>query len=253
MKWGKQLPKSVVEYTHSGWGKFNFYQLKKGYRFSVDSVLLAAFVRYKKNSVILEAGVGEGIIPILLKAKEKPFTYTGIEIQPELSQLAKKNLELNGINATIITGDWNNLKLIQSEQFDIGIVNPPYYKIGSGKRNPDPIEEIARHEVKGDFDSAVRFISRGLKKKAKLYTIYPAGRIETLIRVFSKYGIHPKLILPVYSAPRESARFLLCQGVKNGGEGTKFLKPLYLYRDPVRKIYTEEMINILESITISFK
>ena len=243
----------MAEYVRAGWGKLNFHQLKKGYRFSIDSVLLAAFVQLKGNARILEAGSGEGVIPVLLTLKNKPFTYTGIEIQSQLCQLARKNLEINNIDGEIICGDWKNPELVEAEKFDIGIVNPPYYKLGTGRRNPDPLEEIARHEVKGDIKSALRFLTRGVKKRGKIFIIYPAARLATMIEAMLENKVHPKILLPVYSSRKSVAKFILCQGIKEGGEETKLLPPLHIFKDPARKIYTHEMKEIMEKMDISFK
>ena len=236
----------------SGWGKFSFLQLPKGYRFSVDSVLLASFVRFKNGAHILEAGAGEGIIPIFLSHRGKNFSYTGIEIQEPLAEIAMENLKLNKINGTIIQGDYRKIKL-NGESHDIGIVNPPYYKIGTGRRNPDKIEEIARHEVKGDLESAIKFLTKGIKKKGKIFIIYPASRMETLFAVLKKYKISPKVILPVYSSRKGEAIFILCEGVKEGGEGSKLLQPIYIYDNPQKKEYSAEMQEIMETLEIKIE
>ncbi len=244
--------RSSDKYVRSGWGDLYFYQLKKGYRFSIDTVLLASAVSLKNNSKILEAGSGEGVIPVFLTKKGKKFTYTGIEIDEELYKLSQINLQINNIDGSVIHGDFKNLKLIQSEQYDIGITNPPYFKIGTGKRNPDPVEEKARHEITGDLDSALRFLSKGVKKKGKIYVIYPAKRLDHLILTMKKYRISPKKLLIIYPAKREKANFILCEGVKEGGEEVKVVPPLYIYSDPGQKVYTEEMKKIIETLSIEW-
>ncbi len=236
------------KHVKAGWGNIPFYQLEKGYRFSIDSVLLAAFIRVKRGYNILEAGSGEGIIPLLLSIKTRDFTYTGIEIQEELCNLANENLRINEIDGRVICGDWNDLRSVENERYDIGILNPPYYRIGTGRRNPDRIEEIARHETKGNIDSGLRFLKRGVKKKGKIYIVFPATRLETLIISLNRHSISPKTILPVYSHRESVAKFLLCEGVKEGGEETTLLPPLYIFEDPERKIYTAEMERIMKTL-----
>jgi tRNA1Val (adenine37-N6)-methyltransferase len=41
----------------------------------------------------------------------------------------------------------------------------------------------------------------------------------------------PKRLQPVYSCPEDAeARLVLIEAVKNGGEGLRFLPPLYIYQ-----------------------
>jgi len=65
--------------------------------FGTDSVLLTDFVRVKKGARIVDLCTGNGIIPILLSAKTKAESITGIEILKESFCLAKRNAELNGL------------------------------------------------------------------------------------------------------------------------------------------------------------
>ena len=72
-----------------------------GYGFTSDSVLLANFVKTKKNDVCLEIGTGSGVISILVNYKEKPHKIYAFEIQEEVAKLAKRNIELNNMQNQI--------------------------------------------------------------------------------------------------------------------------------------------------------
>jgi len=65
------------------------FQRKKGYRFSVDSPILADFLPFSPNDNALEIGTGSGIISLLALYKNKFSFIYGIEIQNKLSRLAK--------------------------------------------------------------------------------------------------------------------------------------------------------------------
>ena len=52
-----------------GAGIVTIAQPKKGFRFTLDSLLLADFCRVKSRDRILEAGTGTGIISLLLAKK----------------------------------------------------------------------------------------------------------------------------------------------------------------------------------------
>ena len=49
--------------------------------FGMDAVLLSGFADIRQNEKVLDMGTGTGIIPFLLKAKDKGSHLTGLEIQ----------------------------------------------------------------------------------------------------------------------------------------------------------------------------
>ena len=81
-------------------GRILILQKKKGYRFSVDSPLLADFIQTRETDELLELGAGSGIISLLLSIK--PFKHiTGVEIQETLADLALRNVALNKLEKKI--------------------------------------------------------------------------------------------------------------------------------------------------------
>lgn len=240
-------------FKESGWGKINFFQLENGYKFSIDTVLLAAFIKFKKNNNLLDLGSGESIIPLFLKQRESPFNYTGIEIQRELFELGNKNIISANITGKIINDDYTKIKkLVPVQSYDIAIINPPFYKLGTGKTNPNKIDLIARHEVKGSLFSALSAAKFALKNKGKVFLIYPVSRISTLFDNLSNTGFAPKTIIPVYSGKQGNCNFFLITGTKNGGEECKILNPIYIYDNPKKKVYSEQIKNIFEKLEIIY-
>ena len=79
--------------------KITIMQYKKGYRFSIDSPVLADFVYEEEEKIYLDVGTGSGIIPILMsyfdKNKNNIKKIYAIEIQKSLYDLAIKNFEIN--------------------------------------------------------------------------------------------------------------------------------------------------------------
>ncbi|MBF0551178.1 MAG: SAM-dependent methyltransferase, partial [Deltaproteobacteria bacterium] len=71
-------------------GRIKMLQPSRGYRFSIDAMLLADFVRPGLGGVMVDLGCGCGVIPIVLGLKSGACRVTGIEIQPELADLARK-------------------------------------------------------------------------------------------------------------------------------------------------------------------
>ena len=67
-------------------GELICYQHQKGYRFSIDAVLLAHFVEVKQDDSILDLGTGSGIIGMILlyRWQDRIRQVLGIEVQQGL-------------------------------------------------------------------------------------------------------------------------------------------------------------------------
>jgi len=231
-------------------GGLRVYQRKKGYRFSIDSILLAHFVSLKRRSRFMDIGCGSGIILIIL-AKRFPETQcVGLEIQENLAALAHKNSQINHLEsrAEIIHCDARNVeKFFPERSFDSIIFNPPYRKINSGRLNPHHEKAVARHEISGslkDFLSASKYL---LKPGGTVFTIYPAKRLAELIYLFRLNGIEPKKMKLVFSDTASDAEFALVEGKKGSREELKIEPSLIIY-DCDRK-YTEEMSCIFNELS----
>ena len=59
--------------------------------------------------------------------------------------------------------------------------------------------------------------------------IYPASRAVDLIEEMRKFHLEPKRLQFVHSHPRDEARLLLIEGVKEGRAQVRVLPPFFLY------------------------
>ena len=65
----------------------------KKFCFGVDAVFLSDFVKIKAGERALDLGTGNGIIPILLSEKTQGRHFTGLEIQPEMAEMARRSVD----------------------------------------------------------------------------------------------------------------------------------------------------------------
>ncbi|MCX5850288.1 MAG: tRNA1(Val) (adenine(37)-N6)-methyltransferase [Deltaproteobacteria bacterium] len=231
-------------------GLVRVYQKKKGYRFSLDSILLAHFVSLRQRTRFLDIGCGSGIILLILAKRFPNIHCVGLEIQENLATLARKNSQLNNLDerVEIISGDARYIKNIFPEHsFDAVIFNPPYGKLNSGRINPHQEKAIARHEIKGslkDFLSAAKYL---LKPKGRVFTIYPAKRLVELVYFFRQIGVEPKRMKLVFSDLYSDAAFALVEGKNGSREELKLESPLFIYDQ--NKKYTQEMTGIFTELS----
>ena len=230
-------------------GNVKILQKKKGYRFSIDSILLAHFVRVKEEQKVVDLGTGSGVIPIILATKVKSTEIWGVEIQEELAKMATRNIEMNHLQGRvhILKGDARNLAdRMDSEGFDIVLTNPPYRKFRSGRLNLQREKAIARHEITGSLADMAKIAFRLLRPKASFCLVYPAGRIVDLITCIMESRLEPKRLRLVHPNVRKGAQLILVEAIKGGGPGIEIHPPLFIH--DLNGQYSEEMQSIYSSI-----
>ena len=60
--------------------------------FGTDAVLLSGFVRAGGKERVVDLCTGNGIIPLLLSAKTRAKEITGVEIQAEIADMARRSV-----------------------------------------------------------------------------------------------------------------------------------------------------------------
>ena len=87
--------------------QYGIIQRKGAFCFGMDAVLLSGFAVVKKGERMLDLGTGTGIIPILLTAKTEGEHFTGLEIQEESADMARRSVRYNHLEekVDIVTGD----------------------------------------------------------------------------------------------------------------------------------------------------
>ena len=213
-------------------GKLRILQKRDGYRFSVDALLLARFAELRPKDRIIDLGTGCGIVPLLLVFRRKASRVIGVEIQPSLVDLARRNAALNRFASriNIWEKDWKELtgKRLRGA-FDLVLSNPPYRKAGSGRTNPNQEKALARHEIKATLGDVLRAACHLLKDKGRLVMIYPASRAAELIQEMAGFHLEPKRLQFVHSREKDEARLVLAEALKEGHAQVKILPPLFLY------------------------
>ncbi len=230
-------------------GRLIIIQKERGYRFSLDSLLLAGFVRLKPDDYLADLGAGSGIIASLLALKAPLRGAVGVELQAGLAEMAQRSLVLNSLTdrVRIIQGDLRKIaSFLKGGTFDVAVFNPPYRRRGSGRINPQEEKALARHELAsslGDFLSAAAYL---LKAAGRVNIIYPAARTASLLVEMRRFNLEPKRIRIVYSRRESPGQFVLAEGIRDGKKELKIEPPLFIYEGG--NAYTEMMTRFLDNM-----
>jgi len=220
----------------------------RGYRFSVDSVLLASFCESLTGNVAVDLGAGCGIVSLLLAVQKPGIKIYGLEIQQELAKIANENIRSNNLDRQIdiICGDMRLANLFFKSEFaDIVVSNPPFGKTGAGRLNPDSEKAIARHEIKGSLKSVARAAKYILKQDGYLAIIYTVRRILALFKIMDEEGFNIEKIIPVYACPGNPAKLIFCLA-KNGDVTTsEIAEPFYIFNSP--GVYSDKMLRVYQA------
>ena len=216
--------------------------------FGIDAVLLSGFCRLHHSYRVVDLGTGTGILPILLSAKTNARHFVGIEIQADMADMASRSVSMNNLSEriSIINGDLKEVSsLLGKNCYEAVVCNPPYFKIGGGRRNPSKELEIARHEVMCTIEDIVRESQALLKQNGHFFMIYTASRLSEAICLLSKSGLQPKRLRLVHPFDHRDANLFMIEVVKGGRDGMVVEPPLIVYKEP--GVYTDEVQDLYRS------
>lgn len=230
-----------------GYKNIKIIQNDEMFSFSVDSMLLADFIKPTiKTKKIVDLCCGNAPIPLFLTLKTKA-SITGVEIQKDVYELGIESVKINNFDNQInlINDDLKGIyKKIGANTYDIVSCNPPYFKyIETSNINKNDYLTIARHEVLATLEDIILESKKLLVDGGYLYMVHRCERIAEIMELFSKNCFQVKTLRFVYSKEdSDEALFVLIEARKNRNPGTKILKPLYIYNS--NNEYTEEVRKI---------
>lgn len=228
--WGDMSRQSDDKFA-PGERRLVFEQDESGYRYSLDPFLLARFCHGVIAAEVVDLGTGIGVIPLLL-AERKTGHFTGVELQPRLAAIARRNIVLNQLQdrIEILEADLReHRQLFSPQSIDLVVSNPPYRPLGEGKVAPDPERAAARHELAGGLEEFADAAAYLLRQGGRFCLIYLAERLTHLLTVLAASKLEPKRLRLVHSRPGDPARLVLVEARRNGRPGLQVEAPLYIY------------------------
>lgn len=216
--------------------------------FGMDAVLLSGFAAAKKGDRLLDLGTGTGVIPILMEAKTEAEHLTGLEIQPESADMARRSVQLNHLEdkISIVTGDIKDAKnLFPKASFQVVTSNPPYMIGQHGLVNPHGEKAIARHEILCTLEDVVENAAALLEPGGHFFMVHRPFRLVEIITVLTKYRLEPKRMQLVYPYIDREPNMVLIEAVRGGKARLLVEKPLIVYEKP--GIYTKDVYDLYEN------
>ncbi len=224
---------------------YHIIQDTRRFCFGMDAVLLSGFARVKDGARVLDLGTGTGIIPILLSAKTGASHLTGLEIQEDSADMARRSVCLNGLEEkiSIVTGDIKEAgSLFDAASFDVITCNPPYMTAQHGLTNPEDAKAIARHEILCTLEDVIAQTARLLKPGGIFYMVHRPFRLAEIIVLLRAYRLEPKRMQLVYPFVDKEPNMVLIEANRGGKPRMTVEKPLIVYREP--GVYMEEIYEI---------
>ena len=224
---------------------YHIIQDTKRFCFGMDAVLLSGFARVKEGAHVLDLGTGTGIIPILLEAKTKAGHLTGLEIQEDSADMARRSVLLNGLEdkIEIVTGDIKEAgSLFDAASFDVITCNPPYMIGQHGITNEGDAKAIARHEILCRLEDVVSQAAKLLKPGGNFFMVHRPFRLAEIMTVLQAYKLEPKRMQLVYPFVDKEPNMVLIEANRGGKPRLTVEKPLIVYKEP--GVYMPEIYDI---------
>ena len=212
-------------------GAIRLIQRRSGYRFTSDAVILAHAALGARGRLV-DLGTGCGVIPVIVAKFGRADAVTGVEIQPELVDIAARNVVDNGVadRTAIVHGDIRRIRdLLPAQSFDQVIANPPYLAVTAGRINPDHERAVARHEILCRIQDILAAALHLLRNHGVLRIIYPNTRLVDLALQLRRKGLEPKRLRFVHDHADGPSKVCLVEATKNARAQVEIAAPIILY------------------------
>ena len=199
-------------------GPYRYEQSDSCFPLGQDSLALADFATLRRGDKVCDLGCGAGALLLLLAGRQSTLELSGVEISPEDSALARKNLAENGLTGEIYTGDVRQVcKTLSAGGFSLVISNPPYFRAGSGgDGGAARMEEAALT----DWCAAA---GRLVKNGGRFALVHRPERLAELFGALQNSGLEPKRLQMIQHKEDTPPSAVLVEAVRQGRPGLEVL------------------------------
>lgn len=219
------------ELTHDAFlgGKLHLWQPQKGYRAGTDPVFLAAACPAQTGESVLDIGCGVGTAVLCLAARVPGLRLFGLEVQPQIAALARRNAADNGFEMPVECGDLTAMPKSLRQHFDHVITNPPFYA-QTGTPSPNGIRDLALRVDVPLFDW-VQAAGRRLVPGGWLTLICGVDGLPQVLAAMGKQ-VGSVSVLPLAARENHPAKRIILRARKVGRAPFRLLAPFILHEGP---------------------
>ncbi|MCP4606953.1 MAG: methyltransferase [Proteobacteria bacterium] len=217
-------------------GRLVLEQPRKGYRFSIDALLLTWFACQGRHAALTaDLGAGCGVVGLGLLAAGHTRRVIAVEVQPSLAELAVRNAQLNDLESSyqVVVSDVNQPReAVHQGAFDLIVTNPPFWPAPSGRLPEDGERRIACHEILGSIDNWVDVASNLLDpRRGRVVIVFPARRLDSLIIALDRAKLSGTRLCLVHPHADKPAELALIEARAGKPDRLAIAPPLTL-KDP---------------------
>ncbi len=208
-------------------GRIVLHQPRHGYRSAVDPVLLAAAQDPRPGDRVADLGCGAGVVMLCLLVRLPEIAVIGVERDPHLADLARRNLAANGFadRARVVAADIADAARLAAElgTVDRVVTNPPYHAAGGHTLPDDAAARDAGHEGTVGLEDWLAAAARMVAPRGTLSLIHRADRLVDILRGLPR-GFGSVTLTPLWpKAGRPAKRIIVT--ARRGGRGPAQLAP----------------------------
>jgi tRNA1(Val) A37 N6-methylase TrmN6 len=207
------------------------------FAFSLDAVLLADFVRenHRHKLKTVDLCAGNGAIGLFLHNK-LGGTFTEVELQPRIADMAKRSIELNGLGDRyrVLNMDIKDVfTQVPKDSADVVLCNPPYFSVtAKSQKNPNRYLALARHEIATNLQTVAQQMSGLLKMNGHGYLVHRPDRLTEILTTMQEWRLVPKRLRLIHPKAQRDGNMLLLEVIKDGKPGgLKVVPPLVVSGD----------------------
>lgn len=239
-------------------GKIKVFQPPrgKGYRFSMDSVLLGCFASRGRAEEAVDLGAGSGVVGFILLFSGAAGRVIFVERDAALVRACRLGIEANGYGdmARVVKSD------IRKEGWKrglkkVGLVvsNPPYRRKGAGRVSFSGTVAAAKHEITMSVADVIQSASEVLESRGRLCLVVSPERLEDVFGCCGIRGLNIVRMRFVHTKPGREAENVLVEIEPGAGKRhpLRILPPLVVMREDGS--YTREVGDLLEGKFITYQ
>ena len=197
-------------------GGFKIYQSPSLYRFTSDAVVLSRFAQGGARRVI-DLCSGSGIVALhyfALRNGEGIEKVTLCELQEPLAEMSGESVKINGLERIFTVRNQPLQTLIEKDEYDLVLCNPPYKKRGSGIKLSNEHLDICRNETAVTLGEIVEKAESLLVRGGKFCLCNAVDRLIETIVLFEKHKLYPSRLRFVAAREGKDPYLFLIEGIK---------------------------------------